>query len=283
LEQKSRDVQARIEEAERHVLAVRGSIQQSLEVARIFEDKIPHQEIIERQNTTKYVLAARLAHQGMSVEAIAARVDLPRGEIEFIAKVNKDRLMFSEDRLPAWAGSGDEPSIDGQAGALSIMAPPAPDGPLVEYAPPLGAAGASLERLGEEFRRAWSAAAEAAGPGEATAPTETAEFAETTEFTVPLGQLPAVGIIDAKNEAEAAAAGDANELSAVALTAPPIAPLVVPSIAPPGSAPGLAPGSTPGSAVVAAQDNRAEGPVVRKFDFPRIGISRAPRPTDNLR
>jgi|GEM_PF-844858 len=103
LESKAREVQAKVELADRHVNEIRVSMERSLEVASIFQDKIPHKEIIERQNTLKYVSAARLAHSGLSVDEIASRVDLPRGELEFISSVNRDRLMFNEDELPEWA------------------------------------------------------------------------------------------------------------------------------------------------------------------------------------
>lgn len=103
LDQKSKEVQAKIRLAEQHVQEIRVSMQNSLEVAKIFQDKIPHQEIIERQNSMKYVQAARMAHQGMSADEIALKIDLPKGEIEFISKVNRDRLMFNEEQLPAWA------------------------------------------------------------------------------------------------------------------------------------------------------------------------------------
>lgn len=103
LDQKCREVQAKVQIAEQHVHEIRVSMDRSLEVAKIFQDKIPHQEIIERQNTVKYVQAARMAHQGLSAEQIAKEVDLPKGEIEFIAKVNRDQLMFNEDQLPEWA------------------------------------------------------------------------------------------------------------------------------------------------------------------------------------
>jgi hypothetical protein len=42
LDQKSRDVQEKILSAERHVLMIKKSIEDSLEVAKIFQDKIPH-------------------------------------------------------------------------------------------------------------------------------------------------------------------------------------------------------------------------------------------------
>lgn len=107
LDQKSRELQAKIALAEQQVQAVRQSMDQSLEVAQIFQDKIPHTEIIERQNSMKYIKAARLAHAGYAVDQIAAQVDLPIGEIEFIAKVNRDSLSFREEELPAWARQPD--------------------------------------------------------------------------------------------------------------------------------------------------------------------------------
>lgn len=102
LEQKVKDIQSKIQMADKQILKIEQSMQKSLEVAKIFQDRIPHTEILERQNTIKYVKAARLAHQGLSVDEIAEQVSLSRGEIEFIAKVNRDQLMFCEDSLPEW-------------------------------------------------------------------------------------------------------------------------------------------------------------------------------------
>jgi hypothetical protein len=109
LDQKSKELQSKIALAEQQVMAVRQSMEQSLEVAQIFQDKIPHTEIIERQNSVKYIKAARLAHAGVSVADISKEVDLPLGEIEFIAKVNQENLSFREEDLPAWAR---EPQLD---------------------------------------------------------------------------------------------------------------------------------------------------------------------------
>ncbi len=103
LEQKGKDVQVKIQLAEKQIHQIRQAMDRSLEVAKIFQDKIPHQEIIERQNTLKYIQAARMAHQGSGADEIAKVVDLPLGEIEFIAKVNREKLMFNEDELPIWA------------------------------------------------------------------------------------------------------------------------------------------------------------------------------------
>lgn len=103
LDQKARFVQNKILEAEQQVLKIDHSMNKSLEVAEIFQDKIPHQEILERQRTVEYVKAARLAHSGLSVDEISAQVPLPREQVELIAKFNREQLMFDESQLPQWA------------------------------------------------------------------------------------------------------------------------------------------------------------------------------------
>lgn len=127
LEQKVKDIQAKIQAADKQLAKIDQSMQKSLEVAKIFQDRIPHTEILERQNTIKYVKAARLAHQGMDVDEIAAQVDLSRGEIEFIAKVNKDQLMFCEDSLPEWvqeeASEADSNTDLSDVDNISFMSP----------------------------------------------------------------------------------------------------------------------------------------------------------------
>lgn len=89
IEQKMRDLQGEMEDADAKLQEIDQSMKKSLEVAKIFQDKIPHQEIIERQNSLKYVQAAQLAHQGLSVDEIAKTVGLGIGEVEFIVKINQ--------------------------------------------------------------------------------------------------------------------------------------------------------------------------------------------------
>ena len=119
LDQKTRIVQNKILEAEQQVLKIDHSMSKSLEVAEIFQDKIPHQEILERQRTVEYVKAARMAHSGMNVEEIVQAVHLPREQVELIAKFNRDQLMFDETQLPEWAT---RPVVEGDpAFALNRM------------------------------------------------------------------------------------------------------------------------------------------------------------------
>lgn len=108
LDQKTRMLQNKVLEAEQQILKIDHSMTKSLEVAEIFQDKIPHQEIVERQQKVEYVRAARMAHSGLSIDDIAAQVALPREQIELIAKFNREQLMFDEDRLPEWASRATE-------------------------------------------------------------------------------------------------------------------------------------------------------------------------------
>jgi mannose/fructose/N-acetylgalactosamine-specific phosphotransferase system component IIB len=103
MDHKIKEIQGIVNDSEKQLQQIRSSMGKSLEVAKIFQDKIPHQEIVERQNTIKYVQAARMAHQGLTPQEIAKTVNLSMGEIEFIAKINRDQLQFSDAELPDWA------------------------------------------------------------------------------------------------------------------------------------------------------------------------------------
>ena len=155
LEQKARDVQGHILQADRQIQNIDNSMNRSLEVAKIFQDKIPHQEIIERQNTIKYVKAARMAHQGATVEEICAAVELSRGEIEFIAKVNRDQLQFSEQDLPEWAqNSTDLQESAVESSGFKLTTPAIQPQPVTAPVHAKEVQSQALSQLGEQFRRA---------------------------------------------------------------------------------------------------------------------------------
>lgn len=162
LDKKCRELQNKVHGANVEIRRVELSIEKSLEVSKIFEDRIPHQEIIERQRTKSYVRAAQMAHEGMSVDEIAKKVNLPIGEIELIAKVNKDRLMFSREDLPAWAKNAR--TEDGPIGHVPFnltgheveedeanFVPQADEAAIFK---PLIQQPKTLETVGEEFRKA---------------------------------------------------------------------------------------------------------------------------------
>ncbi len=161
MEQKCRDIQNTIFQAEKQVQAIDAAMGKSLEVAKIFQDKIPHQEIIERQNTIKYVKAARMAHQGAPIDQIAAQVDLSRGEIEFIAKVNREQLQFSEEDLPEWAK---EENLKNMPTTADELMEPLVQKPVVPHLAFENSSGnkqqieaqQSLSNLGAQFRQAFN-------------------------------------------------------------------------------------------------------------------------------
>lgn len=105
MENKICDLQRKIDEADELLNKISSSMKKSIEVAQIFQDKIPHEEIIERQNTVKFVKAALLANEGRTTQEIGKIVDLPLSQIEFIVKVNADRLSFDAAQMPEWLKS----------------------------------------------------------------------------------------------------------------------------------------------------------------------------------
>ncbi len=102
MEAKMRDVQVRVGEADHKLKSIDAAIAKTMEAAHIFRAENPHEEIVEQKVTSKYVNAARMAHQGYSRQQIQSQIDLPDAEIDLIMKVNRDQLMFAEDQLPGW-------------------------------------------------------------------------------------------------------------------------------------------------------------------------------------
>ena len=159
MEVKVKEIQDKMKQADKHLQEMEVSRTKSQEVAKIFQDRIPHAEIIDRQNTIKYVNAARLAHQGKSVDEISRMVDLSRGELEFIVKVNRDKLQFSEEDLPEWTKEASGPMSSPE---ISIP----PEVQPIHVSPQILAkphdAGAALSDLGQKFRQAIQKPAELA-------------------------------------------------------------------------------------------------------------------------
>ena len=103
LDERSKHLQTKILNAEELLVRIDHSMKKSLDVAAIFQDKIPHEEIIERNQTQKYVTAAKMANDGRTIDEIVQALDLPRSEVEFIAKINRKELVFEPSLLPEWA------------------------------------------------------------------------------------------------------------------------------------------------------------------------------------
>jgi len=135
LEKKMADLQKQITHADSQMGRIDQAMNKSMEVAQVFQEQIPHQEILDRQFTNKYINAARLAHQGLSRDQIQQKVDLPQAELDLIVKVNRDNLQFSEEHLPAW-----------------VEKHPLEQNPNLFQAPQVDMD--SLQKLGDDFRKA---------------------------------------------------------------------------------------------------------------------------------
>ncbi len=102
IEQKASEVQGRIHQSDEKIIQIEQALSKALDVSKIFYEQVPHAEMVERQKTSKYVQAAKLANQGFSTDQILQKVDLSTAEVEMITKMNREQLQFSEENLPAW-------------------------------------------------------------------------------------------------------------------------------------------------------------------------------------
>lgn len=142
LDERARGLQTKILNAEEMMIKIEHSMRKSLDVAEIFQDKIPHEEIIGRNQTQKYVAAAKLAHDGFTVDEIVKQVGLPKSEVEFISKVNREELTFDPSLLPEWA----KPR---EASAINNAATQAIETAFQSQAPDLS----SLHKVEEDFKQ----------------------------------------------------------------------------------------------------------------------------------
>ena len=99
LDKKIREVKKTLRHINQHMLEVDKVVEKSERIAKKMTEEIPHQEIVERNTTSKYIVAAKLAHQGHSVEEITEKLGLPKTEVELICKVNRKKFVF-EEKLP---------------------------------------------------------------------------------------------------------------------------------------------------------------------------------------
>jgi hypothetical protein len=102
IEQKSINVQEQLVRSDEKVQQIEQALSKALDISKIFYEQVPHAEMVERQKTSKYVQAAKLANQGFTIDQISQKIDLSQAEIEMITKLNREQLQFSEESLPGW-------------------------------------------------------------------------------------------------------------------------------------------------------------------------------------
>jgi len=112
IEQKATSVQSQLIKSDEKIAQIEQALSKALDVSKIFYEQVPAAEMAERQKTSKYVQAAKLANQGFTTDQIAQKVDLSIAELEMIAKMNREQLQFNEESLPAWVDAAKTESAE---------------------------------------------------------------------------------------------------------------------------------------------------------------------------
>lgn len=103
LDQKAMALQGQMMESENQVRKIEQTMERNLSsFEEIANERVNDKVILERDDTVKYVQAAQMAHSGASVENIQKEIELPREQLELIAKMNKKQLMYDQTQLPSW-------------------------------------------------------------------------------------------------------------------------------------------------------------------------------------
>lgn len=98
LDKKLHDVRGTIQVVNQHIGEVDKSIEKSRRVAEQIQNEISTDQIVEKKLENKYIQAAQLAHKGHSVEEIVKALNLPKAEVELIAKINKKKCVYENQK-----------------------------------------------------------------------------------------------------------------------------------------------------------------------------------------
>ncbi len=130
---KSQQLDLQMQELTQESHKIGNSLLKAQETIDLFQERIPHEEFLDRKNAVNYVKAARMAHEGISLAEIARQIDIPMNELELICKLNKDSLMMTNEDLPSPEFMIPTKTISG-------------------FSPPLQQVSPELSSLGERFR-----------------------------------------------------------------------------------------------------------------------------------
>jgi|GEM_PF-2421295 len=118
IEQKSGEVKNQLMKSDEKIIQIEKSLSKALDVSKIYYEQVPHSEMLDRQKTSKYVQAAKLANQGYSTDQISQKIDLSAAELEMIFKMNRKELQFAENSLPGWVRTSISENSKGDADEL---------------------------------------------------------------------------------------------------------------------------------------------------------------------
>jgi hypothetical protein len=92
IDNKQQDIQERIEEAEVHLHKMRKATEKTQQAVKSAQENIP--------GAAKFSQASQLIHQGLSLKEIEKTVDIPRGELELLMKVDRERQRQKKEAPP---------------------------------------------------------------------------------------------------------------------------------------------------------------------------------------
>lgn len=98
LDKKLHEVRGAMGQINQHIGEVDRSIKKSQLVAEQIQKDMAPDKIVEKKLENKYIQAAQMAHQGHAVEEIVKALNLPKAEVELIAKVNKKKCVYESDK-----------------------------------------------------------------------------------------------------------------------------------------------------------------------------------------
>lgn len=160
LDRKSLELQEKVLECEQTMKQLEGLKKQSEQTALMLQDRVPHEEVIERKNTVKMVKAALMAKAGKSAEEISKTLKIAYAEAELIAKLNCDELLFNDQELPDWIKmqslslEDSEESVDNSPLDLKTPLVPSERQPIDPEVPKEDPRGEIFKDLSEKFQLA---------------------------------------------------------------------------------------------------------------------------------
>lgn len=98
LDKKLIEVRKTIQHMNVQINEVDRSIEQGKKMAQAIQHEMASDQMTEKKLESRYIQAAQLAHQGLGVEEIMQQVELPRGEVELITKVNRKKCVYQNSK-----------------------------------------------------------------------------------------------------------------------------------------------------------------------------------------
>lgn len=97
LDKKLQEVRGTVATAQQQMQEMSRSLQEGQKRAEQIYQEISTDQLIEKKIENKYIQAARLAHEGRSVDEIVHHLQLPRAEVELIVKVNQKKCIYDSN------------------------------------------------------------------------------------------------------------------------------------------------------------------------------------------